>query len=798
MNSVLITDNFAPNLQNIEMKNQNIMNFLKPRFEFLKNILFMLSFFQEIGLYSQILKINKKTEMAVIGKIQKNSLLLLIVVGLAMLAFIFTDFIKGGPSEIEQLPSATLNGESMDQQEFDDLKEDYVNRSKSEYAYQGKEFDNAAERTAEDNAFNEMVRRTILEDEFAKLGIDCTSDELNDMIHGDHIHQWVVQIPIFNGPTGFSRDSVRNFLTRLELEPEGATEEQRDQWLESRKQWSDFEYELKNARKADKYVALIKKGIFVNKLESQNEYVGANNKKEVSYVVQRYVDIPQDDYTVSDEEIKAYYEEHKNDADYEQEEARDVQMVYFPIVATDEDRTKINDQLESLKGQFEKTPNDIGFVYQNSDSQFLSDSAVYKMSTDDKMAFSVRSNAGSYPAMADETIQNCEVGDVLGPFVAFNSDLQREEMAILKVVDTPTEKQAWVRHILISTGATRTEDRAKAVSDSLIRVIKANDNFAELVPQVSEDPGSIDNEGEYKWFAEGVMVPEFNDASFNGAIGQIQLVKTSFGYHIVEVLGQADRVTPELAIVSKVVRPSENTMRAIEGNAYNYIYALDGMAGDSTFNKLALDSSKEVQSTRIFLSNDYVLGVNNSKSMLKYAFNKNTTEGTVSDPILDGDKYVVAIVNNVIEEGVPSFEDVKEVMRAPALIDKQATAYIAKMSNHASLEDAGGVLTNGLVRKAEVTFNSKSVFNGGRPEPAIIGMLFTNIPVGKPLVPIQGEEGVYVFMVDAVTPAEETTDLAKITDPMRVKRSQSSDTRVIKALREKADLVDNRRKIEFQ
>ena len=106
--------------------------------------------------------------MAVIGKIQKNSLLLLIVIGLAMLAFIFTDFLRGGPSEIEQLPTATLNGESINQQEYDDLREDYVNRSKNELAYQGKEWDDAAERTATDNAFNEIIRRTILENEFER------------------------------------------------------------------------------------------------------------------------------------------------------------------------------------------------------------------------------------------------------------------------------------------------------------------------------------------------------------------------------------------------------------------------------------------------------------------------------------------------------------------------------------------------------------------------------------------------------------------------------------------------------
>ena len=99
--------------------------------------------------------------MAVIGKIQKNSLLLLIVVGLAMLAFIFTD-LRGNSRDVEQLSTATLNGDLIDEQEYEELRENYVNRSKNEYAYQQKEWDNSALRIAEDNAFNELIRRSLL------------------------------------------------------------------------------------------------------------------------------------------------------------------------------------------------------------------------------------------------------------------------------------------------------------------------------------------------------------------------------------------------------------------------------------------------------------------------------------------------------------------------------------------------------------------------------------------------------------------------------------------------------------
>src|SRR5690606_15650664 len=132
--------------------------------------------------------------------------------------------------------------------------------------------------------------------------------------------------------------------------------------------------------------------------------------------------------------------------------------------------------------------------------------------------------------------------------------------------------------------------------------------------------------------------------------------------------------------------------------------------------------------------------------MLKFAFGKNSTEGDISDPILDGDKYVVAILRNVIEEGVPEFEDVKEVMRKPALNEKQAEVYMAKMDNKKSLEDVGKLLTYGQINSAEITFESKSISNGGRPEPAVIGKLFTKIPIGSMTHPIKGVEGIYVFI----------------------------------------------------
>ena len=738
--------------------------------------------------------------MAVIGKIQKNSLLLLVVVGLAMLAFIFTDFIKGGGSGPEQIPTATLYGDPIDEQAFRDLKDDYVLRAQNDFAYQQKEFTDADRKLAENDAFNELVRKTILNQEFEKLGIVCTPDELNDMILGDHIHPWVRQIPLFNGPGGFSKDSVQNYITTLEIEPVGADDETMQGWKDQRKQWKNFEDELKSARQADKYVSMIRSGLYVNKLETENQYSALYSKKQVKFVMQRYRDIPEEEVTLTDEDLKAFYEEHKNESLYEQEESAAIRMVYFPIQPTAEDMEEIKSNMETLKEPFKNAVSDIGFVYQNSDSDYLSDSTIFKLGMGaQNFGFNNAPGAGVYPEAMDEMMQNAETGDVVGPFMAFDNKAKQNMLVIAKVTDTPTEKQAWVRHILIGAGATRTEERAKEIADSVMRVIRANDNFVEMVNAVSEDPGSKQTGGEYKWFDERTMVPEFTEASFNGPIGKLQLVKTAYGYHIVEVLGQADRKTPKLAVVGKFVKPSETTIRRTEERAYDFIYQVTESAMDSAFSKIALDSNMTPQATKMFISNEFVIGMAETSKIMKFAFNAAATEGEISNPILDDGKYVVAILDNKIEEGVPAFEDIKEVMRAEALKEKQAEKYIEIMSGKNSLEEIGELLTYGGIQTAELSFDSKSVYNGGGQEPAVIGALFRDeLKTGNMTVPIQGKDGVYVFIVESETPAPETTDTEVVRAPLEVQRKGSADQAVIQGLREKADLEDNRKKIEFR
>jgi len=732
--------------------------------------------------------------MAVIGKIQKNSLLLLIIIGGAMLAFIFTDMLKNVSGGEEPTPTATISGESINDKAFNELETSFINREKQNSASQGKEFTEQMKKTAQDQAFNEYIRRIIMDKELDALGIQVSNEELTDMVLGNHVHPWISGERAFQNSLGvFSKDSLAKYLDMLEIEPTGENQEEYDQWVNSKNAWNEFEDQLIDARKADKYVTLVKKGLYVNKIEAKNQYVGANEKRIVSFVLKKYSDIDQSEIDLTDEELKAYYEKHKNDKQYEQtDETAVVDFVEFPIIYTQDDIDATVESAEKIKESFEKSQNDIAFMYNKSDIEFYSDSTLFKLGTD---KFDFNPTNPAYALVADEAIQSADSGDVVGPFIAGN------QVVLAKVKGFKNEDQAWVRHILISTGSKRTDAQAKKTADSLINVIRKNNNFVDIVKTVSEDPGSIANNGEYKWFPKGMMVTEFENAAFNGKKGQLQLVKTSYGYHIVEVLGQRTAKLPILAPVVKEIKPSAQTRKAVEDLAYEFIGDLETIKEDSAFYQLANEKGLTVMNSRMALKSPYVMGFDdeNNTKIKKFAFAKDAITEDISTPIYDQDTYKVAILVKKMPEGIPSFENIKDQMRFPALREKQAEKYKELLAGTSNLKELVAKFPELQIQTATVMFNSNAIAGGSSNEPKIVGSIFSVPQDLRPLLkPIDGNTGVYVLRINEVETAPETTDFTAEKISLKAQRQANADNIVIRALREKSDVKDNRAKVEIQ
>ena len=742
--------------------------------------------------------------MAVIGKIQKNSLLLLLVIGGAMLAFIFTDLLSNVGNSDEQTQTASIAGEWNDNDEakLNELNDNFLNRAKqtfySNQDNQGKEF--TGEEQAKNQAFNELVRRKLMNKELNALGLTVSADELNDMVLGNHIHPWISSERSFQNSLGeFSKDSVIKYINFLEVDPDGIDTAAYANWTNAKEGWKKFEVEMSDSRKADKYVTLIKKGLYVNSLEAKSQYNATQEKRNISFVVKKYTDVKAEDVEFTDEDLKAFYELHKSDKKYEvKDDEAIINFVQFPIVATQND---IDDAMESLNGNkksYAKATNNLGFMYNKSDEAFYTDTVVFKMGTD---KLTLDAGNYTYPSVADEAIQSADSGAVVGPFLSYNS--KGEQISFIAKVgsfdENGNEEQAWVRHILVSNTG-RSDAEAKKRADSVVSVIKKNNNFTEMVTAVSEDPGSVSTGGEYKWFPKGRMVESFENASFNGAKGKLQVVKTTYGYHIVEVLDRRIAKARIILPVVKKIKASIETKRAIEDLAYEFIADVNDNPTDSAFNTVVVSKALVLKKANLSMKYNSTNGFEKTELIKKFVFAKDATTDDISDPIMDGGFYKVAMIKNKMNEGIPNFEGIKNKMRSAAKKDMQATYLIEKMSGTSNLQEITAKLPELQILNATVTFNSNTIVGGGGSEPEAIGAIFSlnKDKVGSMLSPIKGIVGVYVFIVDEITPSPETTDYTTDKLSLMMTRKSSADQAVIKALREKANVVDNRVKIDIQ
>jgi len=746
--------------------------------------------------------------MAVIGKIQKNSLLLLLVIGGAMLAFIFTDLLSNVGGGEEQTQTANIAGEwnDNDEAELTKLNTNFVSRAKqtfySNQGNQGKEFSREQEQAAKDQAFNELVRRKLMNIELNALGLAVSAEELNDMVLGNHIHPWISGERSFQNSLGeFSKDSVVKYISFLEAEPNGIDTAAYTNWTNAKNGWKKFEVEIADARKADKYVTLVKKGVYVNSLEAKNQYNGSQEKRNISYIIKKYSDIKPEEVEFGDEDLKAYFNAHKTDKKYEvKDEQAILDFVEFPVVATQDDVDDAIESLERTKESFIKATNNLGFMYNKSDEAFYTDTVVFKMGTD-KLTFDAGTGSYLYPSVADEAIQAADSGAVVGPFVALNSNNERISF-IIKVGNfdpNGNEEQAWVRHILVSNTG-RTEEEAKKRADSVVTVIKANNNFTEMVSVISEDPGSISTGGEYKWFPKGRMVESFENASFNGAKGKLQVVKTTYGYHIVEVIDRRVAKARILLPVVKTIKASIATKQAVEDLAYEFIADVNDNQTDSAFHTVAISNGLTVKNSNLSMKYQSAIGFDNVESIKKFCFAKDAANDDISDPILDKGFYKVAIINNTMAQGIPNFEGIKNQMKFVAKKEKQAEFFMEQMSGTSNLQEISAKFTELKIQNAVVTYNINTITGGGGNEPEAVGAIFS-LPadkVGSMLSPIQGVSGVYVIIVDEIIAAPETTDYTTDRLSLTTSRLSGVDQAVIKALREKANVIDNRSKIDIQ
>lgn len=726
--------------------------------------------------------------MALIGKIREKSGLLLVVVGIAMLAFIMGgwDSMFGGSSN--NVGIGTVYGEMVDQQKYQIAVDNSMQQDAQQAQQSGREYTPRDQAASTDRAWSLVVEQTLLQKEFEALGIDCSDKELDAYLYGQDGFTVMPDLAQSFADSITGQFNPRLLEKRIE-EMENSSDPQVSQ------QWQNNKQQLREGRKAEKYYQLLNQGVYVTKLEAKEEYKAQKEVKNISFVMKRYSEIPDDQIKVTDEMVRKFYEEHKNEKKYEATAGRDVKYFDILLQASKKDSAVFNKMISKVKTDFANAKDDSVFAILNSEDinkKGMKAFLPFRNETDPNAKPGM-----TYPQYMDTVFKVANVGQVVGPY-SFQG-----KMYIAKIQKFNTQYLT-ARHILLSANKTDTlaSKKAKKLADSLVGILN-KDNFEEYVTKFSQDPGSKDKGGKYEDFVYDEFVPEFSNFVNSGKIGQIGIVQTSYGYHIIEVLDKKAAKVPVLSVIDKTLKASQETETATSDKAYNLLYSFDSKISRKKeikdkiqlFDSLAQKEGFFSRPVRILDENPKVQGFTTSfaeDKILKLAYDENAQVGDLcSSPIKDQGKYIIAMVTSIREKGVPSYDDVAERMKFEVIKERKAKRFIQMMMNEKSL-DALAKKVNSSVMKGEVTFASPQI-PGGSYEPEIVGSLFSGLKDGQMTIPVQGEQAVYVIMITKTVKAPATANYNAERDQLltNVRSQMQNNTKT--ALTKLADVKDNRR-----
>lgn len=719
--------------------------------------------------------------MAIIGKIREKSWLVLVLVGGALVAFIMGDWQNMFGSTEYEFGYGLVYGEKVDMNAFEQEAQKQQGIADMNAQAQGQ----PSQPINRDQLWNSFVEDIILEKEFEALGISVSDEELESYMYARDGFS-----PIPDLAQNF-RDSLGNFSAQA-LQAR-ITEMENSEDAQQQEIWKNYKESLIARRKQEKYKELLAQSVYVTDLQARDEYYAQQEVKSISFVLERYSTVSDEEVKDTDENLLAYWEEHKNDKEYEVlEPVREIDYIDFYIEPSGEDSAKFEADLERIKTEFATTSNDSLFVTKNSESRMYT-SGPYSTAVPENNA-NANTLPFKYPAPMDTVFKNAKVGDIVGPYASAGM------YNVAKVIGF-TKDTINARHILIPVEQGQ-EAAADKLADSILSVIN-KDNFTQFVDKYSTDQGSKVKGGELGDFFFTNMVAPFATYCANEPIGKIGKVRSQFGIHIIEVLDRRGREFPRLAVVQKALTPSQKAIDDTEQMVYDLLFKLASEMdkADNNYARVAIFDSISTEAIRfprkLSIKEDKpvvagITSVTAQNSILKLAFKEGALVGDlVGSPIRDKDRLVLACVSGIKNKGVPSFEEMKEKVRSNYKRDKKAEILIDKMSKAKSLIELEDESKGIKIQQAEVTFSAPQIRGAGN-DPKIVGAIFSGLKDGETTKPIQGKVGVYMVKIEKTTEAMAPANFDKEKEQLTGQLRSIVQSKAMEGLKKNADVIDNR------
>lgn len=692
--------------------------------------------------------------MAVLSKIRQRSLLVAVIVGLSLLAFIIGALIENGTSLFASRNAGTINGVDVS---FEDFRNKVDMKQKSQ---QGISLTQATNRVWE-----EEIRKILLGEQFEKAGLRIADDQLINVIKED---PQFAQDPQFLNEAGkFDKAKFNEFLNSMKKQSES--------W----NQWLNYESYITQMAKEQMYNSMIKAGYYTTQAEGKFNYELENNKVTFDVVSVPYSTIDDKKVELTDDEVIAYMK--KNEKKYKAEASREIEYVLIEDKPSAADEKAVKDKVNALMNAsvvynsktgkndtvagFRNTSNVIEFVNANSDIKYDSTYIAKK----------------DLPVDHAEAIFNTPQGSTYGPYVF------GDYYCISKSLGKKASVNAKASHILLSyAGAQgpqskRTKEEAKAKANELLMQAQANPASFAMLAMTNSDDNSKQQGGDLGYFSKGGMTKNFDNFVFGNAVGKIGVVETEFGFHVIQVTDKQDGI--RLATIAQKIMPSEATSDA----AFTKASQFEILANEKGFEAAAKAQKLTVApASRIFALDENIQGVGPQREIVRWAF------GASKDDIKrfqTPNGHVIARVKTVNDAGLMPIAEAKNMFGYKLMNEKKAKLIEAKMTG-ATLE-AVSKATGSPIKEAKDVAAAGSFIESVGPEPKVVGAAFSLKP-GVVSQTIAGNSGVFKIKVKSTAKAPAAKDFKDVVARVNGQTKGSAANRLFYILKREADIKDNR------
>ena len=685
--------------------------------------------------------------MAVLNSIRKRGVFLILIIALALFSFILSDIInKGSSAASVQNVVATVNGTEI-------LREDFMTQVDE---YQRNLGPNAAASQAMNLVWDRQLKSLLYDQQVKALGLTISEEQLNDQLR-----MTLANNPTFQDENGLYSDA------RL-LEYMAAIQNN----ARAKQQWDTFLKGVRESLGQSTFATLVTSGMEVSMADGEQLYRFENDKIDIEYLHVPYSSIADEDVEVSESEIKAYIREHAKD--FEVDPMVDLEYVIFEESASNEDMEAQKGDLTALIEGFNSADDVAFYVNDNSDQNFV-DQWVRK----EGMAQILRDSLLALPE-----------GDIYGPYRDGSNFKLSKVVATMQMPDSVE-----ARHILIPVGLSRADSitrspaEARAFADSLYAELKKNRRkFDDFVRAHSSDVGSVEKGGHYDYFGYNTMVAPFRDFCFEGRTGDLGVVESQFGVHIIEIEGQKEKSTAyKVATISREIEPSEATLSLVFSESAKFEEAARNEGFTVAADQKGL-TPRPVN--RIGALDANIPGIGNNRSIINWAFQEDVSVGDVKRFNLNESYVVAQVTRKSTEKALMSVAEASATV-TPILRKQKKAQMIRQGLSGTTLQELASS-QNVTVKTASALTRATPTIAGAGTEPVVVGASF-GVGALNTTELIDGETGVFKVRVLSEQPAVALENYSSYVNQIKSGLLVNAiNTRIFNALKAIADIEDNR------